>query len=133
MVPVNKLLTTGRIITIPHSIALSYLNALADDEYLVFRQHRKTLRIETLGYLYLALQYLQRSKSFWKPYLDTLPRPDESHTTPLWIDDPPDELWLADTDALYTMKQRRAIYGEQYAKGISILRNAGIDVEGLTW
>jgi len=123
----------ARIITIPHSIALSYLNALADVQYPVLKQHRKDLRIETIGYLYLALQYLQRSKSFWKPYLDMLPSPDDRHTTPLWIDDAANEIWLADTDDLYTMKQRRAIYEEQYDKGVGILRNAGIDVKDLTW
>lgn len=117
----------------PHSIALSYLNALADDNYPVFKKHRNDLRIETIGYLYLALQYLQRSKSFWKPYLDTLPGPAEVRTTPLWIDEASDEVWLADTDALFTMKQRRAIYEQQYEKGVRILQNAGIDVDGLTW
>lgn len=117
----------------PHSLALSYLNALADDQYPVFKQHRRDLRIETIGYLYLALQYLRRSKSFWKAYLDTLPRPDERHTTPLWIDEAEDEVWLADTDALYTMKQRRAIYEQQYEKGITILKEAAVDVNDLTW
>jgi hypothetical protein len=52
-----------KLATVPHSIALSYLNALADDEYPVFSQRRRDFKIEAIGFFYLALQYLNRSKS----------------------------------------------------------------------
>lgn len=122
-----------RLATVPHSIALSYLNALADDAYPVFSQRCNAFKIEAIGFFYLALQYINRATSFWKPYLETLPQPEERHTTPLWFDAPEDEAWLADTDALFTTKKLKAIYEEQYQSGISVLKNAGIDTAPLTW
>lgn len=122
-----------KLATVPHSIALSYLNALADDEYSVFKQKRNAFKIEAIGFFYLALQFLNRSTSFWKPYLEALPQPEEQHTTPLWFDTPEDEAWLADTDALFTTKKLKAIYEDQYQSGIAILRAAGIDTEPITW
>jgi hypothetical protein len=122
-----------KLATVPHSIALSYLNALADDEYPVFKQKRTAFKIEAIGFFYLALQYLNRSTSFWKPYLESLPQPEEQHTTPLWFDTPEDEAWLADTDALFTTKKLKAIYEEQYQSGIAVLGAAGIDTEPITW
>jgi hypothetical protein len=122
-----------KLITVPHNVALSYLNALVDDKYPVFRQYRNAFKVEAIGFFYLALQYIHRATSFWKPYLDSLPTPDDGHTTPLWFDDPADEAWLADTDALYTMNRRRAVYEQQYHSGIATLRKAGVDTESLTW
>jgi hypothetical protein len=122
-----------RLATVPHSIALSYLNALADPEYPVFSQRRKSFKIEAIGFFYLALQYVNRSTSFWKPYLESLPQPEERHTTPLWFDTPEDEAWLADTDALFTSKKLKAIYEDQYQSGIAVLKEAGVDTAPLTW
>lgn len=122
-----------RLATVPHSIALSYLNALADPEYPVFTQRRKAFKIEAIGFFYLSLQYVNRSTSFWKPYLESLPQPEERHTTPLWLDTPEDEAWLADTDALFTSKKLKAIYDDQYQSGIAILKDAGVDTAPLTW
>lgn len=122
-----------RIVTVPHSVALSYLNALADPSYPVFSKNRKAFKIEAIGFFYLMLQYVNRSTSFWKPYLETLPQPEEQHTTTLWFDDPEDEACLADTDALFTGKKLKAIYEQQYASGIAILRDAGVDTQPLTW
>jgi hypothetical protein len=109
------------------------LNALADTEYPVFSQRRNAFKIEAIGFFYLMLQYVNRSTSFWKPYLESLPQPEERHTTPLWFDAAEDEAWLADTDALFTTKKLKAIYEEQYQSGISILKEAGIDTAPLTW
>lgn len=121
------------IVTIPHSVAFSYLNALADSAYPVFTKHRKSFKIEAIGFFYLMLQYVNRSSSFWKLYLETLPQPEEQQTTTLWFDDSEDEAWLADTDALFTTKKLKAIYEQQYESGIKLLREAGINTEPLTW
>lgn len=120
--------------TVPHSMALSYLNALADDAtYPVFKKHRNAFKIEAIGFFYLMLQYVNRKTSFWKPYLEAVPQPDEEYTTPLWFDAPEDEAWLKDTDVLFTAKKLKAIYEDQYRSGISILKTAGVDTEPLTW
>ncbi|KAK6442425.1 hypothetical protein LTR95_001333 [Oleoguttula sp. CCFEE 5521] len=122
-----------RLVTVPHSLAFSHLNALVDDGYPLFKQQRTALGVEITGFFYLMLQYLHRDKSFWKHYLDALPKPEGEHTTPLWFDDHTDEVWLADTDAAYTAKKRREAYLAQYDSGIAVLRKAGIDTSSLTW
>lgn len=122
-----------RLITVPHSVAFSYLNALADDRYPVFKNKKTSFLIEDIGFFYLALEYINRAKSFWKPYLDTLPEPSQGHTTPLWFDDPQDEAWLADTDALFTVKQKRDHHLRQYESGIKVLQSAKVDTKDLTW
>lgn len=121
------------ILTVPHSMAFSYLNALADDAFPVFKQRRAEFKIEAIGFFYLMLQYHNKPTSFWKPWLETLPRPEDGHSTPLWFDSAEDEAWLADTDALFTTKKLKAIYEEQYSSGIATLEKAGIDTEPLTW
>lgn len=122
-----------RLLTIPHSLSLSYLNALVDDAYGVFQSRRHDFTVEAIGFFYLALQYLNPSKSFWKPYLDTLPSPSDMHTTPLWFDDVEDEIWLRDTDVAHTMAQRKAVYRSYYDSGIKILAEAGTDISQLSW
>lgn len=123
----------AKLIVVPHSLAFSYLNALVDDKYPVFRTRRKDFAVEAIGFFYLMIQYIDRAKSVWKPYLDTLPRPDEQFTSPLWFDDPHDEAWLADTDVHHSAKQRDKIYQEYFQSGTAILKEVGIDVSGFSW
>lgn len=120
------------VCTVPHSMALSYLNALADDAFPVFKTYRHALKIEAVGFFYLMARYINREKSFWKPYLDTLPSPEEGYTTPLWFDDE-DMLWIEGTDVQYTAVERLAIYKRYYADGIKVLQKSGIDTQPYTW
>ena len=117
----------------PHSLALSYLNALVDDSFPIFKAHRKDFAVENLGWFYLMTQYIHREKSFWKPYLDTLPRPEAEWTTPLWFDEPADLPWIEGTDVLHTMLGRRKVYEEYYATGVAALKRGGMDTTPYTW
>ena len=117
----------------PHPLALSYLNALVDDAYPVFRQQRHRFRVEVMGFFYLVIQYVHRDKSFWKPYLDSLPQPDDDLAHPMLIEDAEDVAWLDGTDAWYTVCARKEKYEECYHDGIAILKQAGMDVEPYTW
>ena len=117
----------------PDSIALSYLNALVDDAFPVFRQHRHRFKVEAIGFWYLMTQYVNRERSFWKPYLRTLPRPDSELTQPLFFEDPEDIQWLAGTDVWHTNLARRKIYEQYYSHGAAILKESGIDIEPYTW
>ncbi|QIW99060.1 hypothetical protein AMS68_004578 [Peltaster fructicola] len=122
-----------KILTVPHSHALSYLNALVDDAYPIFKARRRDFTIEAIGFFYLMLQYVDRRSSFWKPYLETLPPPSDQLTTPLWFDDADDARLLADTDVAHTMNKRRAIYEDYYTSGTAILKESGIDVSHFSW
>ncbi|KAK0250918.1 hypothetical protein B0A54_07844 [Friedmanniomyces endolithicus] len=130
----NAPLTPGsKITTVPHSLALSYLNALVDDDFPVFRDRRHDFKIEALGFFYLMAQYIHRERSFWRPYLDTLPSPDSDLTTPLWFDDAEDLGWLHGTDVLHTMLARREVYERYYKDGLCTLRSSGVDTTPYTW
>lgn len=120
----------SRVCTIPHSLALSSLNALVDDDFTVFR--RRGLAPEAIGYFYLMNQYINRDKSFWKPYLDTLPGPETEHHTPFWFSDE-DLAWLEDTDVLHTTKARQEIHKAHYKKGLAMLDRANLNTEPYTW
>nr|POE74652.1 ribosomal lysine n-methyltransferase set10 [Quercus suber] len=121
------------LITVPHSLALSYLNALVDDAYPIFRNQRHRLKIENIGFFYLMVQYVNREQSFWRPYLDSLPKPESDFCTPLWFREQDDLEWVVGTDVLHTAKGRLEIYKQYHATGVEVLREAGIDPSPYTW
>nr|POE47189.1 ribosomal lysine n-methyltransferase set10 [Quercus suber] len=121
------------LITVPHGLALSYLNALVDDAYPVFQKQRRRFKVENIGFFYLMVQYVNREKSFWKPYLDLLPQPSSDLCTPLWFREQHDLDWLEGTDVLHTAKGRLEIYEQYYATGVEVLHEAGIDSAPYTW
>lgn len=119
-----------RICTVPHSLALSSLNALVDDAFPAFRN--RGLAVEAIGYFFLMHEYIHREKSFWKPYLDTLPGPQADHRTPFWFDTE-DSAYLEDTDVLHTAKSRMDLHKSHFATGLSLIEKAKIDPTPFTW
>lgn len=117
----------------PHSLALSYLNALVDDDFPVFKQQRHRFKVEAIGFWYLMIQYINREKSFWKPYLDTLPSPEAEWTQPVWFENDADVKWLEETDAWFTITARKDVYSKYYSEGEDVLRQSGMDTEPYTW
>ena len=121
------------IASAPHSMTLSYLNALVDDEFPVFRQQKQRFKVEAIGFFYLMTQYVNRDQSFWKPYLDVLPQPEDDFSQPLFFESPEDITWLRGTDVWHTVTARQDVYKEYYHSGIAVLQEAGIDVAPYTW
>jgi len=124
------------IASAPHSLALSYLNALVDFRYPVFREQRQRFKYEAIGFWYLALQYLDRKRSFWGPYLETLLSPEvagKEGTQPMFWEREEDVRWLMGTDVWHTVSARKEVYWEYYNDGLAILKSAGMDVKPLTW
>lgn len=122
--------------TSPHSLALSYLSALVDDDWPVFRNQGRRLRSEAIGFFYLMAQWLNRSGSFWKPYLDTLPPPPGEQgdgAQPLFWEGQGDVAWLGGTDVWHTICARREVYERYYEEGIGVLKEGGVDTKGFTW
>ena len=117
----------------PHSLALSYLSALVDDTFPVFKQHRHRFKVEAIGFWYLMMQYVNLEESFWKPYLATLPAPGSEFTQPLFFLEREDVAWLEGTDVWYTALARKEVYERYYRDGLDVLREAGVDVEPYTW
>lgn len=120
------------IITGPHSLSLSALNAMVDDAYPVFKENANAFTVEALGFFYLMVQWLDREKSFWKPYLDTLPTPEEGFGTPNFFDD--DDLkWIERTDLHLVYVKRRDVWEQYWREGVIVLERHGIDSKPYTW
>jgi hypothetical protein len=121
------------IATIPHHLSLSYLDALCDDDYPFPRLQEDRLGARVIGYFYLMIQYVHRDQSFWGPYLETLPVPDADLTYPVFSESAEDLAWLAGTDALTSVTERKNEFACSYKEGIVCMQHAGIDIEPYTW
>lgn len=125
------------IVSCPHTLSLSYLNALVDEDWPVFKQCRQRLNpdyeVEAISFFYLMIQYANRETSFWKPYLDALPEPDSEHTQPLFYEDAEDIAWLQGTDVWHTNETRIKRYRAIFEDGKSVLEAAACDVSWCTW
>jgi hypothetical protein len=119
--------------SVPHSLTLSYLNALVDDDFPGFGMQRAKFKVEAIGFFYLMAQYINRERSFWQPYLDSLPGPDSELMQPFFFEDQEDISWLQDTDVWHTITAKKEIYDKYYRDGIAVLKEAGIDVAPYTW
>lgn len=132
------LVTTGdispgrMIVTVPHSIALSSLNAQVDLAFPVFKTHAKSFTVEALGFFYLMAQRINRETSFWKPYLDLLPTPEQGVGTPFWFDQD-DLAWLQGTDLHQTFLGRQEVWERYWMDGLDVLKAAGVDATEYTW
>jgi len=122
----------SRIVTVPHSCALSYLNALVDDSLLILKSHATTLQVEVVGVFYLMAQWLNREQSFWKPFLDILTPPSTGFSTPFYFDKE-DFDWLQGTDLFLSFEKREAKWRENWRDTTAILESAGMDVTEYTW
>ncbi|GAB7342999.1 hypothetical protein MBLNU457_g1095t2 [Dothideomycetes sp. NU457] len=119
------------IITGPHSLSLSVLNAMVDDTNPVFKENANAFTVEALGFFYLMAQWLSRDKSFWKPYLDTLPSPEEGFGTPNFFDD--DDLkWIEGTDLHLVYVKRKDVWEQYWREGVIVLERHGVDSKPYT-
>ncbi|KAK4987279.1 hypothetical protein LTR50_004705 [Elasticomyces elasticus] len=127
------------LITVPHSISLSYLNALVDEREVlcderetIWKTLSQKLPPEVVGWFYLAHQYVHKQRSFWKPYLDTLPAPETGIGTPFSFDDG-DLRWLHGTDLYHSFERRKEVWEGHWKVGIDVIGKAGMATEQFTW
>ncbi|KAI5237028.1 SET domain-containing protein [Aureobasidium subglaciale] len=120
------------VLTVPHSLSMSNLNAQVDDDFPVFRTHAKEFTVEGLSFFYLMAQWLNKDKSFWKPYLDILPTPEQGFETPIFYDEE-DRKWLEGTDLHPTLLGREAAWKKYWEDGVQVMKSAGMDVTEYTW
>ncbi|KAH0284493.1 SET domain-containing protein [Aureobasidium namibiae CBS 147.97] len=119
------------VLTVPHNLAMSNLNAQVDDDFPVFRTHAQQFTVEGLSFFYLMAQWLNKDKSFWKPYLDILPSPERGFETPMFYDED-DRQWLEGTDLYPTLLGREAAWTKYWEDGVQVMKSAGVDVTNYT-
>jgi len=129
---IEDLEASTNLLTVPHSISLSCLNAMVDDAYPVFKKNASAFTVEALGFFYLMAQWIDREKSFWKPYLDMLPSPEEGNGTPSFFDEE-DLKWLEGTDLHSTFTSRQMIWQKYWKQGVAVLKGHGVGTELYTW
>ncbi|TKX18134.1 putative ribosomal lysine N-methyltransferase set10 [Elsinoe australis] len=116
----------AQIMSVPHSLAMSCLNALVDDTLPVLKANADSFTVEALGVLYLMSQWLNKDKSFWKPYLDILPTPEQGFNTPFWFEE--DDLsWLQGTDLMKTFEGLESAWRTYWRDDTKVLHEGGMD------
>lgn len=136
--PAADTLTPGdAVLACPLMLSLSYLNALSGGPVEPHRQglpetnpafpHEflTTLPPHIIGRFYLIQQYLLGSKSFWSPYIQTLPQPQALNSwslPPFWTED--DATFLEGTNAGVAIEEIRSNLKNEFKKARKILKEA---------
>ena len=127
------------ILSCPYNLSLSYFN--------VAKFHHSESHSEpfpdaflqeasphTVTVFFLSQQYLLKERSFWWPYIRSLPQPDEPEkmSTPLWYSEE-DKVWLKGTNMERGALDRLNDWRRQWEYGVEMLRAANWNTEGYTW
>ncbi|PNY23809.1 Protein-lysine N-methyltransferase EFM1 [Tolypocladium capitatum] len=117
------------VVRLPTSLALSYLNALADEGPRRFaRAFLADAPPHVVGRLFLAKEYLAGTDSFWWPYIQALPQPLEPERwalPPFW---PADEAELLEgTNLEASIDKIRRDVEREWTEARELLRQHGDD------
>lgn len=120
----DKCIEAGaNVVCCPHKCTLSYADS---------RKYGLTLGAPQVPFpslpqsvavrLFLIKQYLLKQRSFWFPYVNILPQPDnaQSLNTALWFDEE-DMLWLRGTNLGAAAVARKALWREEFDHAIGSL------------
>lgn len=116
-----------RVTSSPMTATLSVLNAL---DVLPFRSHgskfplsflrKNALRPESLQTFFLMEQYVLGDRSWWSPYIKTLPTLKDIND--LQFDSRQDQTWLEGTNLKAAFRSQTAKWQEMYSKGLRELK-----------
>ncbi|KAJ5679282.1 hypothetical protein N7462_007526 [Penicillium macrosclerotiorum] len=136
--PISK---ETRVLSTPLPVTMSYFNAIGLElPEISFSKHDVDLPrgfIDAVGpeetsTFFLMGQFLRGPRSFWYPYLRTLPQPGQM-TTPLFFDEE-DVDWLQGTGIPEAAAQRYQIWDEKYENCMSKLEELGFTgLEEYSW
>ncbi|KAL5592636.1 hypothetical protein FOBRF1_006954 [Fusarium oxysporum] len=126
------------LFTVPYGISLSYFNAVsAGVEGSAYLPHSEPLPEEYLGStsdhdtinaIFLVQQYLLGEKSFWCPYIQILPQPDDAKDSAiplLWSEK--DLLWLRGTCLEEAVSKQKADHVKRWTDAVQTLQSHGWD------
>lgn len=112
------------IVSCPKVLTLSYLNALSSDfsnghNFAFPVNFTKNVDPHVVVRFFLMEQYLLGIESFWWPYIDLLPSPDqpESLNTPMWYSEI-DTLWIRGTNLEQAVQDRQRRWRGEYEDGL---------------
>lgn len=129
------------ICTCPAQLSLSYLNILSAEDPAYETSVRRIeseisqlfgqVSVQVLSYFLLIEQRLLGDRSFWKPYIDLLPKEDKL-STPLFFSDE-DLKWIAGTNVYGAVSERRSAWQSDHKEACAFLDKHGIDASKYTW
>ena len=123
----------------PNPLSISYLNAInfppfSSDGPTLPDSLVQSLPVHTVTVFFMIQQYLKREKSFWWPYFNSLPPPEEGEKlgTPLWFTEE-DRKWFRGTNLENGIQGREKEWKHQWKEGVRLLEEAGWETDGYTW
>ncbi|KAL8777928.1 MAG: hypothetical protein Q9213_007641 [Squamulea squamosa] len=130
----THLMSPSNIVSCPHALSISSCNAREDPNPFVNQfgddaaGDSSPLSNLNLLRFFLVEQYQLHSRSFWWPYLNTLPNPlaDYPFDTPIYYDDD-DSLWLQGTSLQHSTTKIEQTWRDEHAQGLRRLRHGNFD------
>ena len=123
----------GDICTCPTNLSISILNVLKSNSLAskLVNHRDKNITIQTISYVFLAEQRLHASRSFWSPYIESLPKED-TLMLPIYYNDD-DMKWLEGTNLSRAVGERLQQWREDWHKACDVLERQGIHDAKITW
>ena len=118
----NELSPGSCVISCPHTLTVSWLNVMDDCEFLTkgfdMRSTSPLTNETVLARFFLMKQYGLKKRSFWWPYIESLPQPDVGRhlNMPFWYD-AEDLVWIRGTNLEYAMEEKEKLWRQEFDEG----------------
>ena len=114
------------VVSCPHDITISVMDVeWANDPWPKTFISRWRFNPEVLTRLFLMEEYLTGTGSFWWPYIQLLPQPDQPNLlgTPLWYEES-DCIWIRGTNLDGSRISREAAWREELDESLGLLTSS---------
>ena len=114
------------VISCPHTLTISWINVVQDSFFGQFISqsafHLVTKLVMTR--FFLVKQFMLHGKSFWWPYIQLLPQPEEMNAfnSPLWYN-AEDLAWIRGTNLEFGMKKMEALWRQEYEEAMELFKS----------
>ena len=116
------------IVSCPHKLIFSFANIPSSSilSCTILPRWPNSIDRTVLTRLFLIEQYLLDKESFWWPYIQSLPQPDDEHAfnTPLWYEEE-DFVWLHGTNLGKAALARKDVWEREFKEAMRCLNESG--------
>lgn len=115
----RDLATRTCVVSCPHTLTISWFNAVLDLSLGDFDLHR--INQSVLTRFFLVKQYLLQEKSSWWRYIQILPQPEDLRrlNTPLWYESG-DFVWIHGTNLELSAQKLEASWHKEYEEAMNM-------------
>lgn len=114
------------VVSCPHNLTISWLNVIQGSETFLSQfdldEAYYSVNQVVIVRFFILNEYLKREKSFWHPYLRSLPQPGDKHFsyTPMWYE-VGDWPWIRGTDIERVALRTEEQWGKEYEHAMASL------------